>query len=333
MRYKPLLWIGVAIGAIAIGLYVRYRVNANADAAEFNEQLRLARSEGIPVTAAEYAAQVLPAKPEENAGSLYRRLKFRSIVTPVKFGSKSPPSIDDVYIALQNSPSQQNIESAESILAAAQSQLQLVDQAAKRPRCWFDRNWSDGVATLFPEYAEMKSASKYVALRGSVAAARRQPDAALKDFKDIVQMARQSDEEGSDIGCMVSDAIFSIGVRAVATWSMWEPGEARYRKALDSAIAEWRKPNLRRESRGELIGVLSVIDLSATKEGRTKLGLKDDDLPIGPNPFEFLLSQPKARIAIVKAERDAWAALSLPEDQMEAARDKAMQRRTFALLA
>ena len=321
---KPLFWIAVVCCLIAGGTWVRYRILANQDDADYKAQIRLARAEGLPTNAAEFAATIRPAPPAENAARFYRDL--RPLIKPIG-------NFSDVEIAFLRDPSQQKLRSAQACLRRGENVLKLVDTATKLPRCWFDRNWSDGPAVLLPELADMKSAAKLLGLRGSIAANEGKESSALANAHQIFVIAKHAGEEGTSLSALVSLAIYVIGMNRIATWAVLDPSSRTYRDELVRALNSIPQPDLRRENRDQLMMILSLIDLSLTKSGRESLGLKEEELPTGPNLVSILLSQPKARVAIVKAERDYWAALELPPKERTSAISDAVMRRNMALLA
>ena len=324
MTRKIPLWTAGVLILIASGIWVQYRVRANRDEAAFREQLRLARSEGLPTNGAEFAATVKPAAPEENAAQFYRELR------PLM---KAVGNFSDAEIAFLRDPSPQNFVSAQAFIRRGKPVLELVDQASVRPRCWFDRNWSDGVAVLMPEFADLKSGAKLLGLRGSVAAHEGRESDALANAHKIFAVSKHAGEEGTMISALVSLAIYVIGMNRIADWALLHPASPAYRQALATALKSIPQPDIRRENREQLMNVLSLIELTLTNAGRDKLGLRDEDLPTGPNLFAFFLSQPKAKISIVKAERDVWAALELPPNERSKAIADAVGRRNMSLLS
>ena len=324
MKRKILLWTAGVLILIAVGIWLQYRIRTNRDEADLQEQLRLARAEGIPTNAAEFAATIQPAAPSENAAPLYRRLK--PLLKPLG-------DFPAAQTALLLRPSARTLVTARDLVRQAKVPLGIIDEAAGLPRCWFDRDWADGPAVLFPEYADMKSAAKLLALRGSVAAAEGEVTHAIEDAHEIFVISRHAGEEGTVLSALMAETIHATGMRALGAWCIIHSSTFPYREALARAVKERPPPDLRRESRDELWTVLTVVDWSLTHTGRDKLGLKQDDLPSPLNPFEIFLSQPRARITIVKAERDASAALKLPHAKMTNARSEAQMRRDEALMA
>src|SRR5665213_797020 len=184
MKPKTIVWsIVAAILFLVAAILAWKRVVANREATEYQEQLNLARSEGLPTTAAEFAATIAPAKPEENAAPLYREL-------PAAF--KPLGDFPTTEAKLLNDPSAKNLAAAKAVIQNAKACFAIIDEATAKPKCWFNRDWSDGAAVLLPEYASLKEAAKLLAMRGTVAADEGRVGDALKDAAEIIRLSRHA---------------------------------------------------------------------------------------------------------------------------------------------
>jgi len=324
MTRRALKWIGVGLAvsfAIPIGV-TAYHARQDEDA--YREQLRLARTEGIPVTAAEYVALIPRVPDAQNAGSLYRQLK-----TNLKGASQ----LSELTELAAWRPTSETIDAARAALAGHARGLELAEEAARRPHCWFDRQW-DGYATLFPELADMKRPAQLLGLRGSVAAFEGNADAALADAKRILVIASHAGEEPHAISRLVRESIWMIALRHLASWAPTHPDIRAYKEALSDAIAAFPKPDVRAEHLDEAYSILWLVDNAETKQGQEKLGLKPEDVPKGAEVvFPLLLSQSKNRIKIVQALRDCWAAYGLPTGSREVSLEEARRHLAEGMLA
>jgi hypothetical protein len=322
-------WIWTA-GILAVGIgaaLVAVRA-ASQDEAAFQEQLRLARAEGLPTTAAEYAALVPKASPEENAAPLYREMG-RIANGPI--GSKTDVAVVNRELIFH--PGAPAVAAAESLIKLHRRQIELAADAAKLPKCWFDRDWRLGAAVLFPEYAQMKSAAKLLAVRGSLAANRRDAEAALADCRGIFAIADHAGQEPHGISRMVREAIYVIGLQNLTYWAFAHRDQSAYRAAIKRAIDAFPRPNVKDEHRDSLFLVLSMIELTSTTEGRTNLGLREEDIGWAEKVIPILKSRADAKPQIVKAMRDKWAALDRPPKDRAALIDKATKDLDKALFA
>lgn len=320
-------WLGyvVAAAVILMATPVLLIVGRNISAKrEFARQLELARKEGLPTTPAEYAAHVPTAEPSENAGPLYRKLKG---------ALRFPQDVDFLSAHIAYKPTPALVQDAQDILDARKAPLTTVEQAVKLPKCWFERDWNLGAAVLMPEYADMKAGARLLVLRGTLAVHRGDSAAALADIERILKMADHQRSEPNAIAILVAEALDDIAIKALASWGDNHRDQPVYRKKILEIVDRMPKPDVRRENLGELMNVLSIIDLCATEEGRLALGLKEDDISQADRFTPLLVSPVGARAKVVEAMRLQWEALALPPGTRRAKVDKARQDLSGAMLA
>jgi hypothetical protein len=325
MKRRGWLWgVGIVVVIAGAGLWF-VRSIAGKDEAAYQEQLRLARSEGLPTTAAEYRATIPPAKPAENAAPFYRSL--RGLV------SRYRDDIATVDQELVFHPSATALADANAILSTNSSALKLIDQAAIRPRCWFDRPWEKGAGVLLPEYAEMKTAAKLLLLRGSVAAHRGDTKSALSEVMRVLVLAKHAGEEPHAIAGLVRESIYTMGLRSLSNWAFVHRDRPEYVRALREAVERFPKADLRLERSGELYMMLSTVELASTAEGRREFGLKEEDVSPLERWMPMLLNRTRAKAEIVRAHRAYYAALRRPAKERRALLDKAQEAIDRALFA
>jgi hypothetical protein len=310
---------------LAIPLLITAK-RAKEEVTAYQEQLGLARAEGIPTSAEEYRATIPSASVEENAAPLYRRL-------PELLGFDRAGAETAMNIVFKPSPNV--VAEAERLLAQNRRDLDIVDEAASKPRCWFDRPWEEGAAVSMPEFSRMKGAAKFLALRGSLAMHRGDVEDALADIRKIFVMGDHAGEEPQPISHLVRESIYFIGMRQLTHWIFVHRDRIDLRTELERAVERFPKPNLKEEHSSNLYSILSLVELSETPEGIKKLGLKEGELPKGPlaKIFPMLLSKSKSRIEIVAAQRDYWAALDKPRAQKAKLLEAANTRLVNALFA
>lgn len=320
-------WIGVGILAtVVVALSVRSVVNAREDAAGLSRQLRLASSEGLATNGSQYAAGIDPAPPNDNAAPLYRQIS--------KLVARFDSTVNAANIALIREPTAANLAAAQQVLKTKATILNLADRAALLPRCWFDWNWDDCYVNELGEFTAIKAAAQTVDLRGSVAAAQGDAKRALSCTAEAFKISDHAGEEGSLLSALVADNIRATALRTLASWCLMRPDRPSFRTAFaDFVEHHLPPPNLKREFREALFQDLYFLDMSQTREGLHKLGFKDEDVPKGPNLVALFMSQPRAKIAIIKADRDAFAALDKPWNELRKGREEAAERRDNALVA
>ena len=290
----------VAFAVIALGAVKVVQIREQV---AFREELRLAQSDGIPVTAAAYAAMILPATPEENAADFYHRMAELPKDVPLAMkiekdllGARSPGALKD----------------AGAYLDGHRASFDLIDQAALRPRCWFDRDWSLGAAVLMPEYSFMRGSARMVALRGSVAAVQGRNEDAIADANRIFLLSRHAGEEGHMISRNVASSMYQTGLRRLALWASMHPDVDLYRRRLAEAIDDTPAPDARREHASDLYQLLSLLEQVETARGRDQLGFKPEDIPRLEWAIPLMVNRGRARLEIVQAGRAYWKAIAGP---------------------
>ena len=321
MKSRVWLWpLGIVV-VIAVGFLIAFNIGASRREAALLEQLRLARQEGIPTSAAEFAARIKPVPPEQNAARFYREL--------VKLRDELPKDPIN-YCPIRDA----SLAKDKRFVASIGKLYNIIDDATKRPHCWFDRDWSQGYAVLFPEYAYMKNAARLLMIRGSVEASEGNSQAAVKVVNELFAMGRHLDEDPAAIAYLVHIAVIQIAAQTVSTWSMEHRNEPAYRKLLQQMIEELPRPDLRRLYSAELYSMLLAIDMLSTPGGRRKFGLKDDDGPsLAQQVFLKMASEGKGKADLVKAYREAWAAFPKPMAQRDPLLQKADADLDQALMA
>jgi hypothetical protein len=292
-----------SLGAVLVLILLCGSLRADQYDAAVQEQLRLARKEGLPTTAAEFAKRIVPATPSENAAPFYRKLH--------KHVSRKE-DVRRADVAVMFHPDAQTLKVARQLLVKYHDALANVDQAARRPRCWFNRDWDLGVNVLMREYPDMKAAAKLVALRGSIAAAEGNSRAAIEDANKVFIISRHSGQEPHAVARLVGEAIYGIGLSHLAYWAYVHHDQRAYTVALNEAVHGLPRPNLRDENCTDLFYVLSMVDLSMTAKGRKELGLSESDVTVFEKAVPLLANRVRARAEIISAERVYWAALKLP---------------------
>jgi len=295
--------LAVVVAAMAV---VVVRIQAARRDAPFEEQMRLARAEGIPTTVAEFKATV-PVPPEsENAAPYYRKLDPKTHRTKIDHRELARLVVFE--------PSSENISKARAALSEFRDWLDIADIATSKPHCWFDRDWGLGYAVLLPEYAQGKKLAKALLLRGSIAASEHKPELAVKDAKAVLQIAKHFREEPLQIAEYVARSLEEYVLRQLSYWCYQYRGVALYRSELEAAVNGLPAFDLKKVHRYDLVELLITIKLCETKDGRDKIGLKDSDLPPAASVAILTALQPPdvGRVKIVKALRDQWAAFDKP---------------------
>ena len=304
MKSKWLVGGIAVLAVIGLSLFGLGKVRAYHEHKELAHELDLAHQEGIPITWKEYAAGIPTAKPEDNAASLYQSL--------AKLRERDKEDSTQLDLDLYQNPGPSTIEAAKRELTKQAKYVAAMDQAAKLPRCWFNRDWNKGLAVLMPEYSDMKSGTKWIALRGSIAAAQGDSASAISDIDEVFVVGKHASEEGTLISALVAEAIDVIGLHHLALWAYSHRDHPEYLRSYKAHLKDWPPLNLPFLNRGRLLEIRDVLKMSTTPEGRRDLGLKEEDVPPAEKFIPLLVSRPKADINIARGLRQICEAYRLP---------------------
>jgi len=298
--------LGVFAGLIAITAtwkIVADNREAARDRAALTAELKLSRDEGLPTTWKEFAATIQAVSPSENAAPYYKRIGKEDLKSATCYKLQGD-------LILRESP--EHIAAVLVALRKEKADLDLLDTAVELPWCWFNRDWSKGGGVLYPEAAKMKYAARLLALRASLAVAKRNPDLAIRDIRKVFRLGDHEGDEGTLLPSLVRLSIYATGIQQLATWSAVHRDEPKYLHAFSSALRIWPKLNLQNLHRDELCLMQDIVEMSITPKGRAELGLKEEDISPIEGMATFLLSRPKAKVKIAKAERELWESYGLP---------------------
>ncbi|CAN5454584.1 hypothetical protein BH11ARM1_BH11ARM1_16600 [soil metagenome] len=298
-KLRWLLVIPALIVGVPAGLYLTRDFQAHR---RLDEQIRLARMDGISMSAAEIAKLVPTARPEENAGLFYKKLKY-----------KAPSDFSQVTKMASFDRSAKAQLARKKILEDARADLALLDAGTKLPHCWFDRDWNLGAAVLFPELRALRTGSKLLGLRGSLAAQAGDHRAALGDADRIFKISDHLQEEGSQLGDMISITLYRTGLDQLSKWSFAYPSEPTYRAALAARLGKFKARSLKRQHADDLWILLNTLDQSTTREGLAEVGLKPEDAPPLDRIMPLFLNRTDAKATIIRNYRLIWEQLGQPK--------------------
>jgi hypothetical protein len=311
--------------AVILGVpYALFKLAEKRDEAELQEQLSAARAEGLPTNGKEMAALIQSAKPEENAGPIYQKLRG---------AFRNSGDVIQLTLDIEFNPNPTLKKRAHELLTKYAVPIALTEKAAKLPRCWFDRNWDLGAAVLFPEFATMKTAARFLGLRAALEASEGRVDSILADIDRMVAISKQAHEEPTAIAHLVSESIRRMAIGELARASFVYRNRPEYAREMARILKGWQKPNLKEEQIGELYNVLSLIELCSTPKGRENLGLKTEDIPAAESFFPIFMNRKQALVEIIKAQRAYWKALDAPQKERKSRIDAANDEFSRAMLA
>lgn len=206
----------------------------------------------------------------------------------------------------------------------------LIEAAARKPQCDFERDYSQGSALLFPELASMKEYARAVGTAMTVAAHDGDVSGVKRHVKSLATLVRHSGEEPNLIGSLVTIAMSSISLRAVEDAATQAQGNPRVLQALLAGMSGIPptfsfKNALRSES---VMYMISVRKIAADSAYLDKL------LPSeGINPPEHVRAAvARAKNVDKKVLGDALAARALTSVS-ELAEDQESAKSTTELVA
>ena len=91
----------------------------------------------------------------------------------------------------------------------------LLYQAAERPRCRFDRDWSDGYAMMMPHLSEIRDVATLLRNRAVVRSADGDGEGAIEDVRVIFCLSRSLREEPILINQLIRIAVAEMGLEAL----------------------------------------------------------------------------------------------------------------------
>lgn len=233
-----------------MGFGVRRGVNHHAwdAAADYDAAMQAAKEAGLEL---DFEKALPTAPPEQNAGPDYRAF--------VAWARSADKSEREAYgIAANGRVGSRLVSDAEAsqAIATIRPALEIAERALSKPKCAFDRDWSNMASTLLPEYADMKQLAKVMASEARLHAKAGRREATLRTLTGIRRISEHADDEPILIATLVS-----VAIRAIADHTLLEVVEAQPQWAGDPAFVALTAA-LPRDLRAGLPGdVAMVLDL------------------------------------------------------------------------
>lgn len=206
--------IGLTVGAVmltlcGVGGYAITRTIFDYPyaARELDAAVAEAKQLGLPWEAKDLAPNP-PVREAENAAPLLIPV-FKALDSQAPAGRVRNEAINKAAGA-NATPAQR-----QAALKENGSVLANLDRALQKDRFWMDRDWDEGAALLFPEYAATKSAVKLLTVRAEVKREAGNFHGAADDLAKAQRLARMIGEEPILIAGLVNLACESIVYREV----------------------------------------------------------------------------------------------------------------------
>lgn len=304
---KATLWIGGAALALFIALFAFQTVRNGNFSNQATSALLDARQMEM-VTTPQEAAALSPSVPEaENAAPLYRDL--------AKAKSRSDGS--KLLSEWSKNPSPETRRAIEGYLNESAEFITLAERAAAKPSCWFNRDYEQGYAMLFPELAPMKLAVQNFCLRATLAYQDGRSEDALKDLMRARQVTLHMDSELSDIGILVALAGRSVLVRTLAPLAAQSPQSSPFRSLLIQVVKENKPRSITDFLRFSLLNDLLMLEQTTTKELRQKHGYGDMQVKPGFIFTSLFMGDAEGRLMVIEGHKKLWELASQKVDSSD----------------
>lgn len=237
---------------------------------QYQEQLALARKDGIPTTPEEFDALIPRAEPHENAALHYRKLD----------GANFELSIcESLQFKLIREPTNEVRQQAEKYLETHGQTLAHLDAATDLPKCWFERDPRKAGLSRTGSPSHAYSAAPILALRGTLKMLDGDPEAAIADADRIAKMGLHFGQEPTPAAESIRSNMESKTLRAIADWCFARRGDATYLRALNERIGRFQKSMDERPIPAVwVVNGAYALERVWTSAGRKELGLKDTTL-------------------------------------------------------
>ncbi len=257
---KPLLFgcIGVPLLTCGIGGWLVYS-RVSGSATKLSNEIAKLKAHGVPTEIADLAPNP-PVPNSENAANLYHDLgaQLKAI--------KNDPSVkllDDFYNSDNPGPDLSKVLQA---TRTHQAIFAVADKLISKPRVDFKRDYSNGVALLFPEYNDMRRIAKWQCSRARAQWMSGNRDAALLSLRAAYRVAEHISLEAHLIGQMVCTSITSICHRTLEYFVVDARNDPAFvQKVEKMLLALQDRADIWRAFGGEL--VIGRVTLQTMKTG------------------------------------------------------------------
>lgn len=257
------------VGVLIVGAYLAFHTSASAQGSgvgsatpSLTEELRLMKQAGLPTRPRELQA---PLPPESrNAAPLYQQLTELL---------KSKPLSEADKIANQGTWRRAlTAEQAGQIRKALADRADITDlvhRAVGRPECVFDRKWEQGASMIFPEFATMRMATRWLSAESALQLYDGKPLDALRTQALGFRVSEHVSHDPMLIAYLVAlatDSITLSGIERIEFVAGDRPGVAE--AVLRVLNTDLKPRSLAYGLRGEL--VLPVVEMAKSHKGKAE---------------------------------------------------------------
>ncbi|MBI1755532.1 MAG: hypothetical protein HYR64_00305 [Fimbriimonas ginsengisoli] len=251
-----LVFAGIAIPAVA--LWSAYRQAGETGRRHYEEQLRLAKEEGLPTLPSELA--LLTRTPEnQNAARRYRQIlvDYQKVLDLPR---KTPLPKDRWQLGRIWADRPETLVTALAEVAPFAGVLDELRTASKLSGCDFKYDLSKGLSLDFPEFAKLKDLCKILCQSAVLEALDGNWNAATDDLLAVARMSKHLRDQPFVIAGLVS-----VSFRSMAESAAWQIAQSRPEEPAfvlaDRLVQELGPPpSLRREIGSDVVALRADAD-------------------------------------------------------------------------
>ncbi len=282
---------------------------------EIRQQIR---HEGLPLTPADLQRPMPPAN--RNAALEYAQLTQLLKANPL---SGEAAVLNEVKRDVPSPAG--NMQQIRSALLLRRDVTALVHQAAQKPECNFNRDYSQGYNLLLPEYAAMRSGLRVLTNESALLLYDGKPLDAIRNETLGFAMAKHAQTDPILIGKLVSVALNAITLHfmeRVLYTAGEQPGVAQ---AVENAVADnWQTVSMADGMRGELVAdevTFAQLRAGTLRDNDLKPGEKPDSTPHRSPSFVGTALMSANELHLLRYVHSSIAAASLPPRESQAKLD------------
>lgn len=267
------------------------------------QEIATAKRLGIPTEAVDVAEPPVPDA--ENAAQVYRKImELRNGDLKAQFGRFTT--------ALLAMKSDDDIAAPKSSFAELGRIDALLHVLPSRPKCWFNRDWTQGKDLLLPEYDTMKKCTAYLAFKADLLSRHGDWGGALKEIELAERIGRDVEADKDIIALLVQVSCQEIVRKELRLMIDRHSSNPKTLAAMQKFLLHWNKlPDLR-----PALGY-EVVNMQETLKHARSLPLFSDTS--GDSMQETLINYPSVRSFMRVRNLHYWCQVweQLPADRTD----------------
>jgi hypothetical protein len=258
--------------SVPVGTPSARAVTSPAPSDALTKELEEARKAGLPTSAKELQPPLPPD--DQNAALLY--LKWADMRK-----SKAITGDDEAEVTKLSDITVPDLQvvAGRRILAEKQDALRMIHQAVSRPYCVFVKDWSQGLAILYPELAYVRSMARWLIAESGVMLRDGKPMEAIHNTALGFQMVRHVAQNPDEIHYLVAIALQRTTLGALENILLAYGDKPEVVSAVQQVVDK-EMPRLKASDglRAQIVMVLATADLlrKSEEEQRRDFGLTNN---------------------------------------------------------